>query len=59
VSRLIGRSAFTLSGGGAKTFRVPLTAGGRTLLRSRGELKTHVVVAIPGGRRVAVLGIKR
>lgn len=59
VSRLIGRSSFQLSGGGAKTFRVPLTAGGRTLLRSRGELKTHVVVAIPGGRRVAVLAIKR
>jgi hypothetical protein len=59
VSRLIGRSAFSLSGGGAQTFRVPLTAGGRSLLRSRGWLKTHVVVAIPGGRRVAVLGIKR
>ena len=59
VSRLIGRSPFQLSGGGAKTFRVPLTAGGRALLRSRGELKTHVVVAIPGGRRIAVLAIKR
>jgi hypothetical protein len=59
VSRLIGRSAFNLGGGSAKTFRVPLTAGGRALLRSRGRLKTHVVVAIPGGRRVAVLGIKR
>lgn len=59
VSRLIGRSPFQLSGGGAKTFRVPLTTGGRALLRSRSELKTHVVVAIPGGRRVAVLAIKR
>jgi len=59
VSRLIGRSTFHLSGGGAQTFRVPLTAGGRALLRGRGWLKTHVVVAIPGGRRVAVLGISR
>ena len=59
VSRLIGRSSFQLGGGGAKTFRVPLTAGGRALLRGRGWLKTHVVVAIPGGRRIAVLGIKR
>lgn len=59
VSRLIGRSAFQLSGGGTKTFRVPLTAGGRTLLQARGLLKTHVVVAIPGGRRTAVLAIKR
>ncbi len=59
MSRLIGRSAFNLSGGGAQTFRVPLTAGGRTLLRGRGWLKTHVVVAIPGGRRTAVLEIRR
>jgi hypothetical protein len=59
VSRLIGRGAFRLSGGGAQTFRVPLTAGGRKLLSGRGWLKTHVVVAIPGGQRVAVLKIKR
>ena len=59
VSRLIGRSAFRLSGGGGQAFRVPLTASGRKLLRGRGSLKTHVVVAIPGGRRVAVLEIKR
>jgi Domain of unknown function (DUF1906) len=59
VSRMIGRTAFRLSGGGAKTFRVPLTAGGRALLRARDRLKTHVVVAIPGGRRIAVLEIRR
>src|SRR5207237_5734951 len=54
VSRLIGRSAFRLAGGGSQTFRVPLSAGGRALLRSRGALKTPVVVAIPGGRRTGV-----
>jgi len=59
VSRLIGRGSFQLGGGSAQTFRVPLSAGGRALLRSRGWLKTHIVIAIPGGRRTAVLGIKR
>ena len=58
VSRLIGRAPFRLSGGGAATFRVPLSAGGRALLRQRGALKTQVVVAIPGGRRTAVVGLR-
>ena len=58
VSRLIGRAPFRLTGGGAQTYRVPLTGTGRTLLRQRGWLKTHVVVAIPGGRRVAVLSLR-
>lgn len=59
VSRLIGRGAFQLSGGGAQTFRIPLSGTGRKLLRQRGALKTHVVVAIPGGRRTAVIEIGR
>ncbi|MDX6635967.1 MAG: hypothetical protein QOF06_2170 [Solirubrobacterales bacterium] len=58
VQRMIGRIPFRLTGGQAHTYRVPLSAGGRTLLRQRGWLKTHVVVAIPGGRRIAVLGIR-
>jgi Domain of unknown function (DUF1906) len=58
VKRVIGRIPFRLTGGEARTYRVPLSAGGRALLRQRGRLKTHVVVAIPGGRRVAVLGIQ-
>lgn len=58
VSRAIGRTAFHLTGGTAATYRVPLSAGGRKLLRQRGWLKTHVVAAIPGGRRVAVIGIR-
>jgi hypothetical protein len=58
VSRLIGRNAFRLASGGAQTFRVPLTAGGRKLLRTRGLLKTHVVVAIPEGRRIGVVGLR-
>jgi Domain of unknown function (DUF1906) len=58
VSRVVGRGAFRLTGGSAQTFRVPLSGTGRKLLRQHGWLKTHVVVAIPGGRRIAVLGIR-
>jgi len=58
VKRVIGRIPFRLSGGQARSFRVPLSAGGRALLRQRGALKTHVVVAIPGGRRIAVVGLR-
>jgi hypothetical protein len=58
ISRVVGRGAFRLTGGSAQTFRVPLSSTGRKLLRQRGWLKTHVVVAIPGGRRIAVLGIR-
>jgi hypothetical protein len=57
VSRVIGRIPFRLAGGGAQTYRVPLSSGGRELLRLRGQLKTQVVVAIPGGRRIAVLRV--
>jgi hypothetical protein len=58
VSRVVGRGSFRLAGGGAQTLRVPLSGIGRKLLRERGWLKTHVVGAIPGGRRTAVLGIR-
>jgi len=58
VSRLVGRGAFRLAGGASQTFRVPLTAGGRALLRTHEALKTHVVVAIPGGRRTAVVNLR-
>jgi hypothetical protein len=58
VKRVIGRIPFRLTGGEARTFRVPLSAGGLALLRQRGRLKTHVVVAIPGGRRTAAIGLR-
>ena len=57
VKRVIGRIPFRLTGGESHTYRVPLSAGGRSLLSRRGQLKTQVVVAIPGGRRVAVLRV--
>jgi hypothetical protein len=55
VRRVIGRAPFRLSGGEGQPYRVPLTPLGRKLLRARAQLKTHVVVAIPGGRRIAVV----
>jgi Domain of unknown function (DUF1906) len=59
VSRGLGRRAFHLSGAQSHTYRVPLSAGGRKLLQLRGQLKTQVMVAIPGGRRTAVLALER
>ncbi|HEX5592829.1 MAG TPA: DUF1906 domain-containing protein [Solirubrobacterales bacterium] len=58
VTRVIGRAPFRLSGGQGQTYRVALTAGGRKLLRLRARLKTHVTVAIPGGRRVGVVELR-
>jgi Domain of unknown function (DUF1906) len=58
VSRSLGRTAFRLTGSQGQAFRVPLTAGARRLLRLRSRLKAHVVVAIPGGRRTAVLELR-
>ncbi|HWN73378.1 MAG TPA: glycoside hydrolase domain-containing protein, partial [Solirubrobacterales bacterium] len=59
VTRVVGRTAFRLLGGQGHTYRVPLSAGGRKLLRLRSRLKTHVVVAIPGGRRIGVVELSR
>jgi hypothetical protein len=58
VTRVIGRSAFHLVGGQSHTYRVPLSSTGRLLLRKRSFLKTHVVAAIPGGHRTAVVGLR-
>jgi hypothetical protein len=58
VTRVIGRAPFRLSGGQGQAYRVALTAGGRKLLRLRARLKTHVVIAIPGGRRVGVVELR-
>jgi hypothetical protein len=58
VTRVIGRAPFRLGGGEGQTYRVALTAAGRKLLRLRSRLKTHVVVAIPGGRRAGVVELR-
>lgn len=58
VSRVLGRAAFNLHGGEGQAIRVPLTAGARKLLRLRSRVKTHVLVAIPGGRRAGVIQLR-
>jgi hypothetical protein len=58
VTRVIGRAPFRLGGGEGQTYRVALTAAGRKLLRLRSRLKTHVLVAIPGGRRTGVVELR-
>jgi hypothetical protein len=58
VTRVIGRAPFRLSGGQGQTYRVALTPAGRKLLRLRARLKTHVLVAIPGGRRIGVVELR-
>jgi hypothetical protein len=59
VVRSLGRRGFQLSGGRSHAFVVPFTAGGRTLLSQRGQLRTQLIAAIPGGKRIAILGIRR
>jgi hypothetical protein len=58
VTRVIGRAPFRLGGGEGQAYRVALTAAGRKLLRLRGRLKTQVLVAIPGGRRIGVVELR-
>ena len=53
VTRSLGRRAFNLSGKRGHGYMIPLSAGGRALLRQRGSLKAQLITAIPGGRRVA------
>lgn len=55
VKRSLGRRVFNLSGAKVHAFEVRLTAGARALLRERGQLRTQLVAAIPGGRRSAIL----
>jgi Domain of unknown function (DUF1906) len=58
VTRSLGRRPFQLVGGRSHAFIVPFSAGGRALLLQRGQLRTQLIAAIPGGKRIAVLGIR-
>jgi hypothetical protein len=57
VTRSLGRRAFQLTGKHAHAFTIPFSSQGRLLLSQRGRLKTQLIAAIPGGRRVIVLGV--
>jgi hypothetical protein len=52
VNRSLGHRPFQLTGRRGHGFVIPLSAGGRALLKQRGALKAQVITAIPGGRRV-------
>jgi hypothetical protein len=58
VTRSLGRRPFQLTGRRSHAFVVPLSAGARALLRQRGQLRTQLIAAIPGGRRVQMVGIR-
>jgi Domain of unknown function (DUF1906) len=57
VTRSLGNRPFLLTGKRAHAFTIPYSAGGRALLRQRGELRTQLIAAIPGGRRIVVLRV--
>jgi Rv2525c-like, glycoside hydrolase-like domain len=57
--RAIGRRSFRLTGGRSHTFRVALSPRGRLLTRRRKHLRAQLVVAIPGGRRLHGVTLRR
>ncbi len=57
VRRSLGTRAFRLTGKRAHAFTIPYSTGGRALLRQHGELRTQLVTAIPGGRRIVALRV--
>jgi hypothetical protein len=57
VTRSLGRRAFSLSGERSHAFVIPFSAGGRLVLQQRGKLRAQLIAAIPGGKRVVVLGV--
>jgi hypothetical protein len=59
VTRSLGRRPFKLSGKRGHGFVIPLSAGGRTLLKQRGSLNSQLIAAIPGGRRTIAVGLGR
>jgi hypothetical protein len=57
VTRSLGRRPFQLSGKHGHGFKIPLSAGGRVLLKQRGSLSSQLIAAIPGGRRIVAVGL--
>jgi Domain of unknown function (DUF1906) len=58
VTRSLGQRTFHLGGAKWHRFVIPYTEGGRKLLQERGELRTQIVAAIPGGQRTVGLPIE-
>jgi hypothetical protein len=59
VTRSLGRRPFKLAGKHGHGFVIPLSAGGRALLKQRGSLNSQLIAAIPGGRRTIAVGLGR
>jgi glycoside hydrolase-like protein len=57
VTRSLGNRPFQLTGKRSHAFTIPYSAGGRALLQQHGELRTQLIAAIPGGRRIVVLRV--
>jgi hypothetical protein len=58
VTRSLAQRTFHLKGASWHRFVLPLSVGGRRLLRERGKLRTLLVAAIPGGQRAAGLPLE-
>lgn len=58
VKRSLARRSFRLGGKRSHLYTIPLSRGGREVLRLRGKLRAQVVAAIPGGRRVTVVPLE-
>jgi hypothetical protein len=52
VTRSLGHRPFRLTGKRGHGFTIPISAGGRALLKERGSLRVQLIAAIPGGRRI-------
>jgi hypothetical protein len=57
VTRSLGRRPFKLSGKRGHGFVIPLSSGGRALLKQRGTLRSQLIAAIPGGRRTVAVSL--
>lgn len=58
VTRNLGRRRFHLTGDQGHSFLISYSGGGRRLLSLRGKLRTYLIAAVPGGRRVKVLAVQ-
>lgn len=59
VRRAVARRSFRLAGETSHTFAVRLNRLGRILVHRRSKLWTQMVVAIPGGRRMHAVTLRR
>ncbi|HXF29915.1 MAG TPA: DUF1906 domain-containing protein [Solirubrobacterales bacterium] len=58
VTRSLAQRTFHLTGATWHRFVLPLSAGGRKILRERGKLRTLLIAAIPGGQRTVAVPLE-